>query len=293
MSDKQKKPAVKPAPAAAPVARHIKDIPLEDRLPDELKSLYLWWRANGNYFIAALCAACLLVAGYKWWQRGQERRTTEVGQAVRNAASGSAVDRVNTLEDVAGRHGNSTAGRQTRLLLAKAYYDAERHEDALGAYRHYIAHSPAPEFLAIALMGEAQSLEALNRPGEAQDAYEAFIQKYPDTTHFLRAEAEMGRARCLMLKGDKPAALLALEEAEARYAETDRAPRVEQTRGLVERYIPRAPRKRLSLVERFGSLELEGPAVDESPGDETLLEEPVVEESPADGEEAENIPVEE
>jgi len=241
-------PDTKPAPAPAP--RHVRDIPLEDRLPEEFKPLYLWWKANGNYAVITLCVVCALVAGHRWHQRGRDRASAEIGQAFRNTP-GKAADRADALEAVTRQHGASTAGKHAHLLLGKAYFDAERYDDALAAYRHYISKAPSKDFLPIALMGEAQSLEALNQPADAQRAYEAFIAKHA-ADHYLRPEAEMGRARCILLQGDKAAALLALEETEARYGATDWAQRIEAMRGVIERYVPRAPRKRLTLSERLG-----------------------------------------
>ena len=283
---KNSKPASNPAPATAPAARHIRDIPLEDRLPEEFKPLYLWWKANGNYTVIALCVACALAAGYQWHKRNQNRARAEIGQAIRNTP-GNAVERAASLEGVTQQHGASPAGKLTYLLLGKACFDAERFEDALGAYRHYIAKGPK-YFLHIALMGEAQSLEALGRHADAQRAYEAFAAKHP-ADHYLRPEAEMGRARCIMLQGDKAAALLALEETEARYATAEWAQRIETMRGVIERHNPRAPRKRLSFAEQLGlgalELEKENSARAAIPA---LEEAPVVFEDENAGEEIEN-----
>ena len=255
MSDKKQTPADTKTTAPA-AARHIKDIPLEDRLPDEFKPVYLWWKANGNFFSILLLVLCALWFGYNhYYKPRQARKAAEIGHAIRNSAMQSPAERILALEALAQQHGSSRAGRHAHILLGQALLDAERYEDALNAYRAFLRKNASSEFADIARVGEAASLEALNRADEAFAAYDAFLAKAA-ADNFLRPEAEMGRARALMLRGDKTAALRALEETEARYAGTDWAQRIEEIRGVIERHDPnRAPRKRLSLSER---LELSG-----------------------------------
>ena len=249
MSDKKQTPAQKTT--APNAARHIKDIPLEERLPDEFKPLYGWWKANGNFLVITLAVLCALYAGYKYYKRGQERKAAEIGHAIRESANQGAAARILTLETLVQQHGSARAAYNAYILLGKALYDAERYEDALAAYRSFLKKAPSSKFADIARVGEAESLEALNQPTEALAAYDAFLKKAP-ADNFWRPLAEMGRARAIMLKGDKAAALLALEETEARYAGTGWSQRIEEIRGVIERYEPgRAPRKRLSLTERL------------------------------------------
>lgn len=258
-----------------------REIPLEDRLPEELQPVYLWWKANGNYAVTVLCVIVLAYCGWRYYHGSQERKALAAGRAL--FAPGSTA----SLQTIAAEYGSTAAGRYVNLILAKKFYDEGRYDEAIEAYRDFAKSNRKSPFLYIAQLGEAFSNEALDKADEAMAAYDAYLAKAaPD--HFMRAEAEMGRARCMMLKGDKQAALDALEETEARHTGTVWAERAVAMRGVVERYTPRAPRKRLSFSDRL-SFETEpagDTAADETTGSEfdgvglEILEEAKAEETP-------------
>ncbi len=270
MSDKKLNPESRPAAHAAP--RNVKDIPLEERLPDELKPVYLWWKAYGKIASLVLCVVLVLFIGYRYFQRERERKAAEIGLALRDNGE-MPKQRIDTLETLAQQYGSTDAGRNAYILLGKAFFDDEQYDKALEAYQHFLDKHGSSNVADIARLGVAASFEAQNKPDDAMTAYDAFLAKAP-ADYFLRPEAEMGRARCLMLKGDKDAALKLLEETEARYTGTEWSQRIENMRGVIERYIPRAPHKRLSISEHLNldALKNDAPAGTIDIGEEALDE---------------------
>ena len=142
-------------------------------------------------------------------------------------------------------YGSSKVGPALKLRLAKAYYDAERYQDAFDTYDALVAKADKiPAFADVAYIGRAYSLEGLKKYQEAREAYAAFAKDESKTNSFLALSAKLGDARCQALAGDKDGAVKALDAIKAtvkgdKMSET----RVERLTDAIKRYEPgRAPR---------------------------------------------------
>ena len=215
---------------ATPVIR-----PIPENLPEEMLPLYDWWKANGSQFLITLAAAAVLVGGVFAFKQYRTAKIVGANQEMMKATS------LDELEAVVAKYGTTKAGNAVRLRLAKAYYDAAKYEEALGAYDACLSKGAPVGFADIATLGRAHALEGLNRLDDALAAYQAF-EKANDG-HFLQAQATLGIARILTLQGKKDEAKKLLENLKAKKAD---APGWEMAianlEGVIYRYEPRAAR---------------------------------------------------
>lgn len=153
--------------------------------------------------IPYLIAAALAVGGY---YGVKEYRATQ--KAAASSAFVSAYT-VEELEEASSKFGGSAAGGVLKLRLAKKYYDAGRHQEALDIYRALSGDKAPDGYADIPAVGAAQCLEALGQHAEALKAYDAFVEANPES--FLALTAKLGAARAQALSGDSKAALVRIE----------------------------------------------------------------------------------
>jgi len=205
----------------------------------ELLPLWDWWVKEGKSTVTMLIIAGAVVAAF-YGVRGYLRSR----EAAANAALVNAYS-ADDLEAAVSSYGSSKVGPALKLRLAKAYYDAERYQDALETYEGLVAKADKmPALVDIAEIGRAYALEGLAKYKEAGEAYAAFANDAAKTNSYLALTAKLGSARCTALAGDKDGAVKALDALKAalkddKIAET----RIERLTDAIKRYEPgRSPR---------------------------------------------------
>lgn len=199
----------------------------------ELLPLVEWWEKDGKTTLAVLLAAAIAVLGWQGWKYHKASVNAEVMGAMGEAYT------VEELEEAVSRFGGHASGGVFKFRLAKAYFSAERYEDALSIYTDLEAATPAG-FEGVAAVGKAQCLEALEKYGEALTAFDAAAAG----GGFLKLTAELGAARCICQSGDKAKALERLATVKKSLSKGDEMSkaRVEATEDFVKRYVKREKR---------------------------------------------------
>ena len=197
-------------------------------IPEELLPVVEWWEKDGKQTVAILLVAGLAVAGYYGVKGWRENRRLAASDALMTAYTAE------ELEEAVANYGSADSGAALKMRLAKKYFDTERYQEALDAYK--ALEKSAPDgFEDVPAVGAAQCLEALGRFGEAAKAYDDFVEKKPKS--FLALTAQLGSARSLAASGDKAKALERLEALKKDLEGDDAASsRVESTIALVKRW---------------------------------------------------------
>ena len=205
----------------------------------ELLPLWDWWVKEGKSTVTMLIIAGAVVAAF-YGVRGYLRsRDAAANAALVNAYS------ADDLEAAVSSYGSSKVGPALKLRLAKAYYDAERYQDALETYDGLVAKADKiPALADIAEIGRAYALEGLAKYKEAGEAYAAFANDAAKTNSYLALTAKLGSARCTALAGDKDGAVKALDALKATLKDDKVAEvRIERLTDAIKRYEPgRSPR---------------------------------------------------
>ncbi len=214
-------------------------IPAFIKKAPELLPLWDWWVKEGKSTLTMLVLAGAVVGAF-YGIRGYLRS--------RDAAANAALTNSYTTDDLeaaVSSYGSSKVGPALKLRLAKAYYDAERYQDAFDTYDALAAKADKiPAFADVAYIGRAYSLEGLKKYQEAREAYAAFAKDESKTNSFLALSAKLGDARCQALAGDKDGAVKALDAIKATLKDDKLAEaRVERLTDAIKRYEPgRSPR---------------------------------------------------
>ena len=200
----------------------------------ELLPLWDWWVKEGKSTLTMLLIAGVVVAAF-YGVRGYLRsRDAAANAALVNAYS------ADDLEAAVASYGSSKVGPALKLRLAKAYYDAERYQDALETYEGLVADAAKlPAIADIAEIGRAYALEGLAKYKEAGEAYAAFANDGAKTNSYLALTAKLGSARCTALAGDKDGAVKALDALKATLKDDKMAEmRIERLTDAIKRYEP-------------------------------------------------------
>lgn len=200
----------------------------------ELVPVIEWWEKDGKSTVAIVVAAAVVVIGWQGWKYHNK--------SADDAAAKSLVEAFapDELEEGVAKFGSRAPGGLMKVKLAKAYFQAERYEEALAIYEE-LEKAPPVGFEDVPAVGKAQCLEALEKYDEALAAFEEFASSHEKS--FLRLTAQIGAARCVCEKGDKAKALemLAALKKEVGSDEISKA-RVESAEDIVKRYVKREKR---------------------------------------------------
>lgn len=178
--------------------------------------------------IPYLIAAALVVGGYYGVKEYRAKQKAAASSALVSAYT------VEELEEASSKFGSSAAGGVLKLRLAKKYYDAGRHQEALDIYRALSGDKAPDGYADIPAVGAAQCLEALGQHAEALKAYDAFVEANPES--FLALTAKLGAARAQALSGDSKAALVRIEALKKAVGDDSLAKmRVETTEDCIKR----------------------------------------------------------
>ncbi len=231
--------------------------PPPKNMPPELLPLFDWWLENGRQLIVTVVLALVVggsVIGYRTYTA---KRSAAINRELM-AANG-----IEELEDAVAKYGSSKPGNAIRMRLAKAYFDAERYNDALETYETCIARKPPRSLEDVALIGRAYTLEALNQLDDANKAYQEIAA---NSTSFAAAQATMGMARIQTLKGDKESAKNTLENLKATLDadNTQLEMAIAHLEGVVDRYEPRTRRSLMDAADEAAQ-QIQGAAATDTP----------------------------
>lgn len=195
----------------------------------ELVPLVEWWEKDGKSTVAIVVVAAAVFGAWRYYKYYNASAEAEAAKSLAEAYAPE------ELEEGVAKFGSRAAGGLMKVKLAKAYFQAERYEEALAIYEE-LEKAPPAGFEDVPPVGKAQCLEALEKYDEALAAFEAFASFHE--TSYLRITAQLGAARCVCEKGDKAKALemLAALKKEVGDDEISKA-RVDAAEDLVKRYV--------------------------------------------------------
>lgn len=207
------------------------NLPAIVKAAPELLPVWDWWVKEGKSTLMMLVVAVLVVLGFYGGRSWLRARNAAANQALVNAFT------VDELETAVSSYGSTKAGFALRQRLAKAYYDAERYQDAFDVYEKLASKASSnPAFGDIAVLGRAHALEGLAKYKEAQAAFAGFAAS--STNSYLILDAKLGAARCKALLGDKEGAAKDFEALKAAAKDDMEKDRVERMADAVKRYDP-------------------------------------------------------
>ena len=200
---------------------------------EELLPLIEWWEKDGKQTVTWLVIAGAIVGGiygFKAWRQNQREKASD---ALLTSVT------VEDLETAQTSFGNAKVGPAIRLRLAKAYFDDEKYDEALGLYEQLIGQAP-DGFEDVPEVGVAQCLEAKGDFAAAAAKYDAFSEAKPKS--YLVSAAQMGAARAYAQAGDKEKALARLAAMKTAYADDEAVlAQVKSCEELVQRWEKPAP----------------------------------------------------
>ena len=210
-----------------------REVPALVKMAPELLPLWDWWVKEGRSTLMMLAIAGLAVAAFyggRNWLRNRD--------IAANAALVSAYT-VEELETAVSNYGSTKVGPSLRIRLAKAYFDAERYQDALETYEALEAQaSKNAAFADVAVIGRAYSLEGLKKYGEAGEIFKAYAANAANAKSYLLLTAKLGAARCKALAGDKEGAAKDFEAMKAETSDEFAKTRIERMADAVKRHDP-------------------------------------------------------
>jgi len=212
-------------------------IPEEENLPaivkaaPELLPVWDWWKKEGKSTLLMLIAAAIVVVGVHGYRNYSKAKVANANQALVNAYN------VEELETAVSNYGSTKLGSAIRLRLAKAYFDAERYQDALNVYDALAGKSGNEAFADIAVLGRAHALEGLSKFKEAQTIFADFAKA--STNSYLVLDAKLSAARCQALQGDKDGAVKALDALKESEKDEMAKSRIERMTDAIKRHDPK------------------------------------------------------
>ena len=188
---------------------HPQGAPAPDSAPGF--DLLTWLEINRRLVVGAVFAVSLVLAVLAV-VRSQQRATRaaaakELLQLIPPVGPGEApkVPDVARLLALSGQFPGTAAGQQARLLAAGQLFVAGRYSEAQTEFSRFEEQNPNSEFLGVALIGIAASLEAQGKDAEAVKAYDRAILGGGDG---FAVQARLAKAR--LLESASPAVALGL-----------------------------------------------------------------------------------
>lgn len=207
----------------------VPNIPIPEKMPDELVPLYQWWVLKGKSYITAIAIGLLVALCIVYFKNYRARQNAVAASAAFESGSAEALEEANS------KFGGTASGPVIRLRLAVAYYAEKRYDEAAQTFGQFVRENGDSPLLDAAVMGEAVSLEAQEKYAEAQLSFEKVVAK-GEASSYTDA-AVVGKARCLAAVGKK-------DEAKAFIRESvkDEAAAAQYC-GMIDRYVkPEAPK---------------------------------------------------
>ena len=263
------------------------NLPAFVKAAPELLPVWDWWVKEGKSTLMMMAVAALVVAGFYGVRNWMRTRDAGANQALVSAYN------VEELETAVSTYGSTKIGSSLRLRLAKAYYDAERYQDALNVYDKLVKDAAKNEaFADVAVLGRGHALEGLTQYKEAADVFAKFAAA--STNSYLVIDAQLGAARCKALQGDKDGAVKDLEALKETMKDEMAKGRVDRLTDAIKRYDPtRAQRSLLDAANAAAkALETEKQPEEAKPAEAKPAEAKPAEAKPAEAKPAEAKPAE-
>src|SRR5687767_11402751 len=114
---------------------------VEDYLSDreQEEALRSWWRDNWRWIVGGVLLGVALLVGWSYYKGHRERQAAQAATAYENVQSALAkpdLEQAKTaLAALESDHGSSGYTQQARLMLAKAYVDQGKYDEAVAQYR--------------------------------------------------------------------------------------------------------------------------------------------------------------
>ena len=213
---------------------------MKKSVPVELIPLIEWWEKDGKSTVLGGVLALLVVGGYFGFTHLRAARKASASEALLAATT------VEELQESSSAYEGSAAGPALKMRLASALYNKGDYEAALAIYEE-LKDNPPEGFADVPAVGRAACLEALGRPDEALEAYQAFAESKPKS--FLSLTARLGVVRTLAAKGKKAEALERLDALDKEFvADPVARIRLLETRDLVKRGVTFATAQKKDAV---------------------------------------------
>ncbi len=174
-------------------------------IPEELEEVKAWWAANGNIVVTVLCVVLAVVLGVRYFKNSR----MEAHQIAQSALWAAAT--ANSIEEIIRDDKSSEVTALARLRLGAMYLAGEKYDVAETVFLDFIGASPSHPMRDIAEISIAYCKEGMGDAAGAMEAFKAFEEKYSDSQSFLVPEAVLGKARCMILSGDKNGARTVLD----------------------------------------------------------------------------------
>ena len=199
----------------------------------ELIPVIEWWEKDGKSTVAILLAVGVALLAWQGWKYHQASVRAATARALVEAYT------IEELEDASTKFKSGPSSGIFKIRLAKAYFAAERYQEALALYAE-IKLNPPLGFEGIADIGVAQSLEALEKYDEALEKFDECAAK----GGYLALTAELGAIRSICQAGDKAKALERVEKVRKALEAGDEIgkARVDAIEDFVKRYVKREKR---------------------------------------------------
>ncbi len=210
-----------------------REVPALVKKAPELLPLWDWWVKEGRSTLMMVAIAGLAVAAFYAGRNWLKSRDVAANAALVNAYT------VEELETAVASYGSTKVGPALRIRLAKAYFDAERYQDALETYEVLGGQAKKnAAFADVAVIGRAYSLEGLKKYAEAGEAYKAYAGDPANAKSYMLLTAKLGAARCKALAGDKEGAAKDFEAMKAESTDEAVKMRIDRMADAVKRHDP-------------------------------------------------------
>ncbi len=215
--------------AATPATPANQDGNMPASLPVELLPLYDWYVKEGRSWLTTAAIVLLVVLALLAFRRHQGGKSSEASAALASAES------VESLENLNAQYGRTKVGPLIRIALARAYYEAGNFELARTTFEEFVKRHGKHEMAPAARLGIAAALEGAQEFDQALAAFAAFDKEFP-APHYLNALAAMGQARCLAALQRKEEALDTLDRLIVTTTDTTWEEEVRALRPVIERF---------------------------------------------------------
>ncbi|HRT04141.1 MAG TPA: tetratricopeptide repeat protein [Kiritimatiellia bacterium] len=156
---------------------------------DDVQRFSTWMAEYGRPALIGLAVAVVALLGIQIWHGQKTSKAAAAVQALFQSRSPEELQQLATTDPQAPTAPMALAS------AAAEFYAQNRYDEALAAYRSFLAQYPAHMLAPQAELGAAASLEALDDFEAAVAGYVAFAEKRTESP--LRPQAVFGAARCL------------------------------------------------------------------------------------------------
>lgn len=176
-----------------PPKKDLQNLQHAQDIPEELENLKEWWNANGNIVTIVLIVVLLCVLGIRQFKAAKANRIEKISTEYLASSD------VTGFETIIQENKSDDIVAMARLRLASLYYYDNKISLAANIYQDFLNNHVNHPMMDVALDGLAHCMEAQGKIDEAIAGYSRLASDYSQS--FLVADAIIGKARCLFLKG--------------------------------------------------------------------------------------------